>query len=105
MCHPLLSLRQTHQSPSATTVHLFVFGSAEPATAIMAAAIPILRALLRRDPPNPAQFIELSRNRPRICSSSAIDRLEHHSTRDLHVQTIFELNSKAKPHMGAISPV
>jgi hypothetical protein len=45
----------------ATTVDLFIFGTAEPATTIMAASIPILRALIRRDTqPKPAQFIELA---------------------------------------------
>jgi len=41
-----------------TTVDLFIFGTAEPATAIMAVSIPVLRALIRCDSP-PARFIEL----------------------------------------------
>jgi hypothetical protein len=43
-----------------TTVDLFIFGTAEPATAIMAASIPVLRALIKRgDEANPARFIQL----------------------------------------------
>ncbi|KAH8910231.1 hypothetical protein BR93DRAFT_468006 [Coniochaeta sp. PMI_546] len=43
-----------------TTVDLFIFGTAEPATAIMAASIPVLRALIRRgDESRQAQFIQL----------------------------------------------
>ncbi|KAH6623400.1 hypothetical protein F5144DRAFT_595577 [Chaetomium tenue] len=46
-----------------TTVDLFIFGTAEPATAIMAASIPILRNLLRRESqPKPAEFIQLAGN-------------------------------------------
>jgi hypothetical protein len=33
-----------------TNVDLFIFGTAEPATAIMAASIPVLRALIQRGP-------------------------------------------------------
>ncbi|KAL2132355.1 hypothetical protein VTI74DRAFT_3926 [Chaetomium olivicolor] len=45
-----------------TTVDLFIFGTAEPATIIMAASIPILRMLIRPQPkPKPARFIELDR--------------------------------------------
>lgn len=48
---------------AATTVDLFIFGTAEPATTIMAASIPILRTLIRREPqPKPARFIELDAN-------------------------------------------
>ncbi|KAK3293048.1 uncharacterized protein B0H64DRAFT_376020 [Chaetomium fimeti] len=47
----------------ATTVDLFIFGTAEPATAIMAASIPILRNLIRRESqPKPAEFIQLAGN-------------------------------------------
>ncbi len=43
-----------------TTVDLFIFGTAEPATAIMAASIPVLRALIRRGhEPKQARFIQL----------------------------------------------
>ncbi|OIW34074.1 hypothetical protein CONLIGDRAFT_711873 [Coniochaeta ligniaria NRRL 30616] len=44
-----------------TTVDLFIFGTAEPATAIMAASIPVLRALIRRgsDECKQARFIQL----------------------------------------------
>ena len=42
---------------------LFIFGTAEPATAIMAASIPILRNLLRRESQvKPAEFIQLAGN-------------------------------------------
>jgi hypothetical protein len=54
--HPL-----TWLFDAATTVDLFIFGTAEPATTIMAASIPLLRALIRREhKPKPAQFIELA---------------------------------------------
>ncbi len=43
-----------------TTVDLFIFGTAEPATAIMAASIPVLRALIKgRDETRPARFVEV----------------------------------------------
>lgn len=44
----------------ATTVDLQIFGTAEPATAIMAASIPMLRVLIQRDSSSrPTRFIEL----------------------------------------------
>ena len=51
----------THLSLSkATTVDLIIFGTAEPATAIMAASIPMLRVLVQRAPSSkPSQFVEL----------------------------------------------
>ncbi|KAK4152707.1 hypothetical protein C8A00DRAFT_44252 [Chaetomidium leptoderma] len=43
----------------ATAVNILIFGTAEPATSIMAASIPILRAFIRREPhAKPARFIE-----------------------------------------------
>ncbi|KAK4145069.1 uncharacterized protein C8A04DRAFT_10874 [Dichotomopilus funicola] len=49
---------------SATTVDLQIFGTAEPATAIMAASIPMLRVLIQRSPASkPSRFIELVRSR------------------------------------------
>lgn len=40
-----------------------MFGTAEPATAIMAASIPFLRALIWRDQqPRPLEFIEIHNN-------------------------------------------
>ncbi|KAK4032729.1 hypothetical protein C8A01DRAFT_20235 [Parachaetomium inaequale] len=45
---------------NATTVDLIIFGTAEPATAIMAASIPMLRVLIQRRPSSkPSQFVEL----------------------------------------------
>ncbi|SPO06449.1 uncharacterized protein DNG_09139 [Cephalotrichum gorgonifer] len=43
-----------------TTVDLFIFGTAEPATAIMAASMPVLRLLFDQNKPQPARFVELS---------------------------------------------
>jgi hypothetical protein len=44
----------------ATTVDLQILGTAEPATAIMAASIPMLRVLIQRDSGSkPSRFIEL----------------------------------------------
>jgi hypothetical protein len=41
-------------------VDLFIFGTAEPATAIMAASIPVLRALIKRESvARHARFVEL----------------------------------------------
>lgn len=42
-----------------TTVDLFVFGTAEPATAIMAASIPVLRALIGGRGSDQARFVTL----------------------------------------------
>ncbi|KAB5558098.1 hypothetical protein GE09DRAFT_1221231 [Coniochaeta sp. 2T2.1] len=55
----LLKIRTLYTigNDNTTTVDLFIFGTAEPATAIMAASIPVLRALIRGDSP-PARFIE-----------------------------------------------
>ncbi|KAK4038326.1 hypothetical protein C8A01DRAFT_48028 [Parachaetomium inaequale] len=59
---------------NATTVDLFIFGTAEPATAIMAASIPILRTLIRREPqPKPAQFIELADSRRKTTRPPALE--------------------------------
>ncbi|KAL2192729.1 hypothetical protein P885DRAFT_47025 [Corynascus similis CBS 632.67] len=59
---------------NATTVDLFIFGTAEPATAIMAASIPFLRALIRGDPqPKPPEFIEISDDGRKERQSSALD--------------------------------
>jgi hypothetical protein len=59
---------------TATTVDLFIFGTAEPATAIMAASIPILRTLIRREPqPKPAEFIELADNRRKTTRAPALE--------------------------------
>ncbi|KAK4099175.1 hypothetical protein N658DRAFT_475911 [Parathielavia hyrcaniae] len=45
---------------NATTVDLQIFGTAEPATAIMAASIPMLRVLIQRETVSrPTRFIEL----------------------------------------------
>ncbi|KAK4099095.1 hypothetical protein N658DRAFT_498687 [Parathielavia hyrcaniae] len=55
-----------------TTVDLFIFGTAEPATMIMAASIPLLRALLvRRDrhPEPTTTFIELADRRRKTATS------------------------------------
>jgi hypothetical protein len=44
----------------ATVVELLIFGTAEPATAIMAASIPILRVLIQRNPSSkPSEFVDL----------------------------------------------
>jgi len=47
---------------NSTTVDLQIFGTAEPATAIMAASIPMLRVLIQRDAsskPSQPEFVEL----------------------------------------------
>lgn len=44
----------------ATNVDLFIFGTAEPATSIMAASMPILRVLFHRRHPRPAGFVDVS---------------------------------------------
>jgi hypothetical protein len=45
----------------ATTVELFIYGTAEPAAAIMAASIPALRALVQRETKRkPLLFVQLS---------------------------------------------
>ncbi|KXX74617.1 hypothetical protein MMYC01_208452 [Madurella mycetomatis] len=62
---------------NATTVHLFIFGTAEPATAIMAASIPVLRTLIRRETyRGPTEFIEMGSHRIRMPSSSELDPLD-----------------------------
>ncbi len=73
---PLTPLNQTNLTPptktTATTVDLFIFGTAEPATAIMAASIPVLRTLIRRrENPKPARFIELGDTRLKVRSAGA----------------------------------
>ena len=39
---------------------LFIFGTAEPATAIMAASIPVLRVLFHKQSPSPSRLIEVT---------------------------------------------
>ncbi|KAJ4291289.1 hypothetical protein N0V88_006292 [Collariella sp. IMI 366227] len=48
-----------------------IFGTAEPATIIMAASMPILRTLISRKPtePKPVQFIDLDRRTTRSTAS------------------------------------
>lgn len=54
-----------------TTVDLFIFGTAEPATAIMAASIPVLRALIKgSDESKPARFIHLSDDGERLVAAT-----------------------------------
>ena len=42
-----------------TTVDLFIFGTAEPATAIMAASMPILRIMFLRRGSSPAGLVQM----------------------------------------------
>ncbi|GAB1317733.1 Rhodopsin domain-containing protein [Madurella fahalii] len=62
---------------NATTVDLFIFGTAEPATAIMAASIPVLRALIRREPgQKPTAFIGMDNHRIRTQPSPELSLLD-----------------------------
>lgn len=46
---------------NATTVELFIYGTAEPAAAMMAASIPALRALVQQEgKKKPVRFVDMS---------------------------------------------
>ena len=67
--------RLTKLSLKATTVDLLIFGTAEPATAIMAASIPMLRVLIRPNSSSkpPTEFVELVSRRK---SGSSLPRTD-----------------------------
>lgn len=44
----------------ATTVDLFIFGTAEMASSIVAASMPILRLLFQRSTPSPKRVVEMA---------------------------------------------
>lgn len=80
-----------------TTVDLFIFGTAEPATAIMAASIPMLRALIKRETRSkPPRFIVLSehaKTENRLMSQSEVSDLERVHTGDPDPRTGTEMTS------------
>ena len=73
--HTEESPNEKKQKKTATTVELFIYGTAEPAAAIMAASIPALRALVQQETRRePAKFVELSEKQlgsPSLLSSSS----------------------------------
>ncbi|KAJ4287521.1 hypothetical protein N0V88_007623 [Collariella sp. IMI 366227] len=76
---------------NSTTVDLFIFGTAEPATAIMAASIPVLRALIHREPHSkPARFIELGNPRFHASSTSYGYHMPRTNARDNYYKKIEE---------------
>ncbi|KAK0638990.1 hypothetical protein B0T16DRAFT_338091 [Cercophora newfieldiana] len=60
---PFLKIMTLHTigNRNTTTVELFIYGTAEPAAAIMAASIPALRALIQQDGhKKPVRFVDMS---------------------------------------------
>ncbi|KAL1841238.1 hypothetical protein VTJ49DRAFT_7306 [Mycothermus thermophilus] len=70
----VISHHPSHRPLFPTTVHLFIFGTAEPATCIMAASIPVLRTLIPRKTKDPqtVSFIELPEKRKKGALSVAL---------------------------------
>ncbi|KAK4149827.1 hypothetical protein C8A00DRAFT_37577 [Chaetomidium leptoderma] len=78
---------------NATTVDLMIFGTAEPATAIIAASIPMLRVLIQRDPHSkPSDFVELVTKR-----SNAPPRPGPESTSDIEKKPTAESSWSENP--------
>jgi hypothetical protein len=85
--HPQTTLEKTATNAAnttATTVDLFIFGTAEPATSIMAASIPMLRALIRPErQPHPVELIELDDKHRKRQQSSALEPLDNHAAKEV----------------------
>ena len=66
-------------------MELLIFGTAEPATAIMAASIPMLRVLIQRNPSSkPSEFVDLGNqsNQSNQSKSASVPLTRLDSTND-----------------------